>query len=49
MASIFNFNDDDDDGNGKINIDELYEKKHQDDLNRLSTYKKVLSKIHNKL
>lgn len=49
MASIFNFNDDDDDGNGKINIDELYEKKHQDDLNRLSTYKKVLSKIHNKI
>ena len=48
MASIFNFNDDDD-GNGKINIDELYEKKHQDDLNRLSTYKKVLSKIHNKI
>ena len=49
MSSIFNFNDDDDDGNGKINIDDLYEKKHQDDLNRLSNYKKILSKIHTKI
>jgi len=48
MASIFNFNDDDDDTD-KINIDELYEKKQQDDLNRLSTYKKILSKIHSKI
>jgi len=48
MASIFNFNDDDDDNN-KIDIDELYEKKRQDDLNKLNTYKKILSKIHNKI
>ena len=50
MASIFNFNnDDDDDDVGKIDIDELYEKKQQDDLNRLNTYKKILAKIHNKI
>mgnify|MGYP006152336383 CR=1 FL=1 len=50
MSSIFNFNDDDGDGDdAKINIDELYEKKHQDDLTRLNTYKKILSKIHNKI
>ena len=49
MASIFNFNNDDDDDVGKIDIDELYEKKQQEDLNRLNTYKKILAKIHNKI
>lgn len=33
----------------KINIDELYEKKQQRDLNTLSTYNKILNRIHNKI
>ena len=33
----------------KINIDELYEKKQQRDLNTLNTYNKILSRIHNKI
>ena len=52
MSSIFNFNnndDDDDDHAGKIDIDELYEKKQQDDLNKLTTYKKILAKVHSKI
>lgn len=30
----------------KINIDELYEKKHQVDLNKLELFKKILNRIH---
>ena len=33
----------------KINMDELYEKKQQRDLNTLSTYNKILNRIHNKI
>ena len=33
----------------KINIDELYDKKQQRDLNTLSTYNKILNRIHNKI
>ena len=33
----------------KINIDELYEKKQQRDLNTLTTYNKILNRIHNKI
>lgn len=47
MASIFNFgNNDDDDENHKINIDELYDKKKEKDLNKLSIYKKILGRVH---
>lgn len=48
MTSIFNFgnNDDDDDENHKINIDELYDKKKEKDLNKLSIYKKILGRVH---
>jgi len=49
MSTIFHINgDDDDDGdyNDKINMDDLYEKKQQDDLSKLSVYKKMLSRIH---
>ena len=30
----------------KLNIDELYEKKHQHDLNKLSLFNKILNRIH---
>ena len=33
----------------KINMDELYEKKQQRDLNTLTTYNKILNRIHNKI
>jgi hypothetical protein len=33
----------------KINIDELYDKKKNRDLNTLDTYNKILSRIHNKI
>lgn len=46
MASIFNFGNDDDEENHKINIDELYDKKKEKDLNKLSIYKKILGRVH---
>lgn len=45
MANIFtleNFND----FSEKINIDELYEKKRQNDVNKLELFKKILNRIH---
>ena len=45
MANIFtleNFTD----FSEKINIDELYEKKRQTDLNKLELFKKILNRIH---
>jgi hypothetical protein len=45
MANIFtleNFND----FSEKINIDELYEKKRQFDLNKLELFKKILNRVH---
>lgn len=35
--------------NTKININELYEKKRERDLNELKLYKKILTKIHTKI
>ena len=49
MTSIFNLNDNDDiDDNfsEKINLDELYEKKKNYDLNKLSIFKKLLARVH---
>lgn len=31
----------------KINLDELYERKHKSDLNKLHIYNKILNRIHN--
>ena len=33
----------------RLNIDELYETKKKNDLNRLELYNKLLLKIHNKI
>ena len=48
MDFLNQFVKDDEEGN-KINIDDLYEKKQQRDLNTLSTYNKILNRIHNKI
>lgn len=47
MDTIFTLNDDD--ISDKINLDDLYEKKKQQDLNTLNIYNKILSRIHNKI
>ena len=48
---LYNFNSksDNDDSSIKINMDELYVKKQQQDLNILNNYNKILSRIHNKI
>jgi len=45
MANIFNL-DNSADFSEKINIDELYEKKRQTDVNKLELFKKILNRIH---
>lgn len=47
MDTIFTLNDLESDT--KINLDELYEKKQQQDLNTLEVYNKVLNRIHSKI
>lgn len=39
----------DEDTNGKINIDELYEKNHRRDLKQLSVFNKLLGRIHKRI
>ena len=48
MDTIFTLGDLEDE-NVKINLDDLYEKKKQKDLNTVNTYNKILSRIHNKI
>lgn len=48
MDTIFTLGDNNDE-NIKINLDDLYERKKQHDLNTLSIYNKVLNRIHNKI
>uniref|UniRef100_A0A6C0IHV3 Uncharacterized protein n=1 Tax=viral metagenome TaxID=1070528 RepID=A0A6C0IHV3_9ZZZZ len=48
MDTIFTLGDINDE-QIKLNLDELYERKQQHDLNTLSTYNKILSRIHNKI
>jgi hypothetical protein len=45
MANIFNL-ENSADFSEKINIDELYEKKRQIDVNKLELFKKILNRIH---
>jgi hypothetical protein len=45
MSSIFTI-DNLDDFSEKINIDELYEKKRQQDLNKLALFNKILNRAH---
>ena len=39
----------DEEAQGKINIDDLYEKKHQRDLKQLSIFNKILGRIHKRI
>ena len=39
----------DEEAQRKINIDELYEKKHQRDLKQLSVFNKILNRIHKRI
>jgi hypothetical protein len=47
MASILLLNDEE--ATGKINIDDLYEKNMKRDLKQLSTFNKILNRIHNRI
>ena len=53
MDTIFTLglNNDEEAGseNIKLNLDDLYERKKQYDLNTLSTYNKILLRVHNKI
>ena len=49
MATIFNLNDDDENNPEQIDIDELFEKKKQHDLNEYNLFKKILGRIHTKI
>ena len=47
---FYNFNDKaDNDESIKLNIDELYVKKQQQDLNVMNNYNKILTRIHSKI
>ena len=48
MDTIFTL-DDGEDGDTKINLDELYERKKQTDLNTLAVYNKILKRIHTRI
>ena len=48
MANIFTI-DNIDNFSEKINLDELYEKKRQQDLNKLALFNKILNRIHVKI
>ena len=45
--SIFLF--DEEETNGKINIDELYERQQRKDIRQISIFNKILNRIHNKV
>ena len=48
--SLYNFNNKSDEAESlKLNMDELYIKKQQQDLNILNNYNKILTRIHNKI
>lgn len=49
MDTIFTLGDDDENENIKLNLDDLYERKKQYDLNTLSTYNKILVRVHHRI
>lgn len=48
MDTIFTLGDEEV-GDTKINLDDLYERKKQSDLNTLKVYNKILTRIHNRI
>ena len=49
MDDLFKFSGDNIENVEKINLDELYEKKQEQDKNKLFTYNKILTRIHEKI
>jgi len=49
MDDLFKFSGDNVENVEKINLDELYEKKKEQDKNKLFTYNKILTRIHEKI
>jgi len=49
MDDLFKFAGDNIENVEKINLDELYEKKKEQDKNKLFTYNKILTRIHEKI
>ena len=49
MDTIFTLGDFDDNEDVKVNLDDLYERKKQHDLNTLRTYNRILNRINNKI
>ena len=48
MDTIFTLGDEPDE-NVKVNLDDLYERKKQHDLNTLSIYNRILNRIHGRI
>lgn len=49
MTNIFTLNDNIDELSDKINLDDLYERKRQSDLNNLELFNKILNRVHTKI
>jgi len=49
MTNIFTLNDNIEELNDKINLDDLYERKRQSDLNNLELFNKILNRVHTKI
>ena len=49
MDILFHVNSKEEEINTKINLDDLYERKQQRDLNTLDTYNKILNRIHTRI
>ena len=49
MTNIFTLNDNVEELNEKINLDDLYERKRQSDLNNLELFNKILNRVHIKI
>ena len=49
MDTIFTLKEHDEEGEVKVNLDDLYERKKQHDLNTLTIYNKILNRIHQKI
>lgn len=49
MTNIFTLNDNVDELNEKMNLDDLYERKRQSDLNNLELFNKILNRVQTKI
>lgn len=47
--NIFNLSDDNEEHMGKINLDDLFEKKREIDESKLNLYNKILNRIHHRI